>query len=348
MGIKEDIARLLLQRRQEAGDDDYARTGQPGQRGAPDLPSKRDLDRLGASEGRDYMDFADQFGYEALNPDAGKSGYVPLPRPRQPELDTYHPEGSSTKDVPSIIEQGADFRPQDIERMQPSDEDLLELIQRGLAPPKRRSDATDYLKELQEPMIPKRVEPMHAGTVQDIEPVPYDEDDPEPEYPGAGPRPPMEQTPRDKYQEDADRVRSNRLADPYEDRGIFNFKLDDIRDVLKWGKGDEVGDDALYSLNESENPFKGRAGPIMDRLKGMNPEMDDFEFIRQMRQRLGMSKPSKLYDMIDEDRAFREVNPGRGGMFRLDQPTRDPLSDAYPQRRSRQRSATFDERFSGE
>jgi len=347
MGVKEDIARLLLRRRQEAGDDDYARTGQPGQRGAPDLPSKRDLDRLGASEGRDYMDFADQFGYEALNPDAGQPGYVPLPRPRQPELDTYHPEGSSTKDVPSIIEQGADFRPQDIERMQPSDEDLLELVQRGLAPPKKRSDATDYLKELQQPDIPQRLEPMHAGAIYDVEPQPYEEGE-EPEYPGVTPQPPRPSTKRDRDIEDAGRVSDNRKADPYEDRGIFNIKLDDVRDALRWGKGDEVGDDALYSLNESDNPFKGQADAVYQRIKGLNPDMDDFELIRQIRRRIGGAPAQKLYDMIRDDDTFRAANPGRGGLFGLDKPTRDPLSDAYPQRGGRQRRSTFDERFSGE
>jgi hypothetical protein len=207
---------------------------------------------------------------------------------------------------------------------------------------RQRSDARDFI-----PPEPN-TGPMTAGAVHDITPQEYDDEEAEPPYPGVTPQPDRPMTKRDRYVEDADRVRDNRHADPYEDRGIFNFKLDDIRDALRWGKGDEVGDDALYSLNESENPFKGQADAIYNRIKGLNPEMDDFELIRQMRQRLGMKKPDKLYDMIDEDRAFRENNPDRGGMFRLDKPTRDPFSDTYPQRGGRQRSASFDERFSGE
>jgi hypothetical protein len=146
-------------------------------------------------------------------------------------------------------------------------------------------------------------------------------------------------TPRDQQVSDRDRVNDNRKADPYEDRGIFNFKLDDIRDALRWGKGDEVGDDALYSLNESENPFKGIADAVYQRIKGLNPDADDFDLIRQMRQKLNMSKPNKLYDMIRDDDEFRAANPGRGGMFRLDETKGDPAGDryAYPQRGGRAR-----------
>jgi hypothetical protein len=231
----------------------------------------------------------------------------------------------------------------------PRDEDLLDQVYQAMAPRKRRADATDYLKELKEQSdIPYRTEPMHAGAMYDVQPQEYDEENPEPDYPGVTPQPPRPMTKRDRDVEDMDRVRDNRHADPYEDRGIFNFKLDDIRDALKWGKGDEIGDDALYSLNESENPFKGQADAVYRRIKGLNPELDDFELIRQMRARLGMEKPAKLYDMIKEDDEFRARNPGRGGHFGLDKPTRDPFSDAYPQQRARQRAATFDERFSGE
>lgn len=216
-----------------------------------------------------------------------------------------------------------------------TDEELMDQVYRGMSPRGRRADATDYLKELQQPAIPDRMEPMHAGAVYDIQPEAYSEDDPEPEYPGVTPQPPRPMTPRDRDVEDRDRVRDNRQADPYEDRGIFNFKLDDVRDALRWGKGDEVGDDALYSLNESENPFKGIADQVYQRIKRLNPEADDFDLIRQMREKLGMAKPAKLYDMISDDDEFRRDNPGRGGMFRLDETKGDPYRDpqAYPQRR---------------
>jgi hypothetical protein len=216
-----------------------------------------------------------------------------------------------------------------------NDEEMLRYIQGSMG---RRADATDYLKELQEPAIPSRLEPMHAGAVYDVQPQAYEEGE-EPEYPGSTPEPPRPMTPRDQQVSDRDRVNDNRKADPYEDRGIFNFKLDDIRDALRWGKGDEVGDDALYSLNESENPFKGIADAVYQRIKGLNPDADDFDLIRQMRQKLNMSKPNKLYDMIRDDDEFRAANPGRGGMFRLDETKGDPAGDryAYPQRGGRAR-----------
>lgn len=223
-----------------------------------------------------------------------------------------------------------------------TDEEMLRYIHGSMG---RRADATDYLKELQQPDIPSRLETMNAGAAYDIQPQDYGEGE-EPPYPGVTPQPPRPATTRDRYVDDIGRVNDNRKADPYEDRGIFNFKLDDIRDALKWGEGDEVGDDAMFSLNESENPFKGQASRVMDRLKGMNPEMDDFEFIKQMRRRLGMETPNKLYTMIDEDRAFREANPGRGGMFRLDETKGDPYRDpqAYPQQRGRaRRGSIFEE-----
>ena len=215
-----------------------------------------------------------------------------------------------------------------------TDEEMLRYIHGSMG--QKRADATDYLKELQEPAIPSRTEPMHAGAVYDVEPQPYEEGE-EPEYPGVTPQPPRPMTPRDKYVSDMDRVNDFRKADPYEDRGIFNFKLDDIRDALKWGKGDEVGDDALRSLNESENPFKGIADAVYQRIKGLNPDADDFDLIRQMRSRLNMAKPNKLYDMIRDDEEFRAANPGRGGMFRLDQPKGDQYGGTYPQQRGRSR-----------
>lgn len=211
-----------------------------------------------------------------------------------------------------------------------TDEELMEQVYRGMQPRQRRANTDrDFV-----PPDPN-TGPMHAGAVYDIQPQEYDDEEAEPEYPGVTPQPPRPMTKRDRDVEDRDRVRDNRHADPYEDRGIFNFKLDDIRDALRWGKGDEVGDDALYSLNESENPFKGIADQVYQRIKRLNPESDDFDLIRQMRQKLGMQPVNKLYDMVDEDRAFRENNPGRGGMFRLDETKGDPYRDpqAYPQRR---------------
>lgn len=220
-----------------------------------------------------------------------------------------------------------------------TDEEMLQYIHGSMG---RRADATDYLKELQQPDIPSRTQPMHAGAIYDTDVQDYGEGE-EPPYPGVTPQPPRPMTPRDLYVSDMDRVNDNRKADPYEDRGIFNYKLDDVRDALKWGEGDEVGDDAMYSLNESENPFKGIASTVMDRLKGMNPEMDDFAFMREMRRRLGVAKPDSLHDMITADDQFRAANPGRGGMFRLDEAKGDPYRDpqAYPQQRGRSRRGSI-------
>lgn len=110
----------------------------------------------------DAQDFVDAFGHEPLIKHgrgyAKDAEYVPIPRPRYPdaEEDTM---GLAQKPIDDIIDQGASLRRQDVDRMRDpgefidrtqqsyggdrlSDEDLMRLIQEGLAPkdmyPKRR------------------------------------------------------------------------------------------------------------------------------------------------------------------------------------------------------------------
>jgi len=144
----------------------------PGRRGAPDMPSPRDEKRLAREPTDDNLQhFMDVFGEEALG-NAGRKksgpspGYTPQPRPRYPDVESDIMGGYTPKSMDEIQQQGADFRPQDLDRMRRersqyqddveretgtypddaerptapgmNDEEIQELIQRGLAPPRRR------------------------------------------------------------------------------------------------------------------------------------------------------------------------------------------------------------------
>lgn len=139
-----------------------------GQKGSPDLPSSRDRQSLENNPtDSGYSQFVDRFGFEAMDPRYGSDpNYIPTPRPRHPDLDYNNPIGPSPLSMDEISRQGADFRPQDIDRMRRerlqhqddiesetgtypedlerpdapgmSEEEIQELIQRGLAGPRRR------------------------------------------------------------------------------------------------------------------------------------------------------------------------------------------------------------------
>lgn len=141
----------------------------PGRRGAPDMPSAADERRLARQPTDDNLQhFMDVFGEEALGRTGRKASpnEIPNPRPRYPDVESDIMGGYTPKSMDEIQQQGADFRPQDLDRMRRerlqyqddvegetgtypsdaerpdapgmSDEEIQELIQRGLAPPRRR------------------------------------------------------------------------------------------------------------------------------------------------------------------------------------------------------------------
>jgi hypothetical protein len=121
----------------------------PGRRGAPDMPSAADEKRLAREPTDDNLQhFMDVFGEEALGRTGRKAprNEVPRPRPRYPDVESDIMGGYTRLSPDEMQRQGADLRPQDIDRMRqpkaPDDYDQepltaeqeLELVQRGLAP----------------------------------------------------------------------------------------------------------------------------------------------------------------------------------------------------------------------
>jgi hypothetical protein len=126
----------------------------------PDLPNPRDYKLFDKGGDSAFQGFIENFGLERADPASREPDYVPSPRPRYPEQGTPHPLGDTRQSIDEIIEQGANFRPQDIRRLRRerrswednvfrntgkrpegnkdgvglTDEEVLELIQKGLAP----------------------------------------------------------------------------------------------------------------------------------------------------------------------------------------------------------------------
>src|SRR5258708_2711477 len=102
-------------------------TGRPD---APDLPSEQDyrmLDQNPTDSG--YSNFVNRFGFESLNPDAGKPNYVPTPRPREPMNDYNNPMGPRKMGIDEIINQGADIPDRQIDAEQGAREDYFKRLE---------------------------------------------------------------------------------------------------------------------------------------------------------------------------------------------------------------------------
>lgn len=134
----------------------------PGQKNAPDVPSARDRMRLKRSPTDDNLQhYMDVFGEEALSraDRPPNEQYTPMPRPRYPDVESDIMGGYTPKTKDEIVQQGADLSEQDAERTRGSrddyqqtmedftghrpadgglsDEEIQELIQRGLVKPRR-------------------------------------------------------------------------------------------------------------------------------------------------------------------------------------------------------------------
>jgi hypothetical protein len=95
-----------------------------GQPGSPDLPTALDRKKLDNSGDMGAEQFVNRFGFEQLDPQNRdpKTGlrlpsYVPTPRPRYPEADENNPVGYGELNARELVDQGANFRPQDIDRL---------------------------------------------------------------------------------------------------------------------------------------------------------------------------------------------------------------------------------------
>lgn len=114
-----------------------------GQRGSPDLPSQRDNRMMQNSGDMGLQDYVDQFGWERMqNPNGPPAGYVPTPRPRQPDLNTN--TGGYGDAEPQPVPPGVDLKPSDLARRGVTTEQELQMVHDGIG----KGDYTDGYVEL--------------------------------------------------------------------------------------------------------------------------------------------------------------------------------------------------------
>jgi hypothetical protein len=110
------------------------------QRGSPDLPGRGAIQELNNSGDAGWKQFIDQFGLEReRNPNGPPPGYIPMPRPRMPDMQV----GSSPLGDEALVPPAAGLKTSDIARTmqdasavegvpmqdQMSDEDMLNHVQ---------------------------------------------------------------------------------------------------------------------------------------------------------------------------------------------------------------------------
>jgi len=126
-----------------------------GRKPVSEIPTPQELEQLRTGGGdAAYQGFVNQYGFDALDPNRMNPNRVPLPRPREPDLDYNNPLGPLAQEVPP----GVGMKTSDVSRavqgenldyapgyggvaseapgqepsQEPSDEELLDKVRQGM------------------------------------------------------------------------------------------------------------------------------------------------------------------------------------------------------------------------